>query len=90
MPVINSITCIFIQSTTNTFQGILITGAPSSYAVFVYKCGGMGWGGGVIGWQAYFSQYNSHYLSGKNNSNDIGCLYSSTYSAVVFKITDGK
>ena len=50
----------------------------------------MDWGGGVIGWQASSSQYNSHYLSGDSNSNDIGCLYSNTYSAVVFKIDDGK
>ena len=86
----NSTTCIFIQSTTNTFQGVLITNGVSSYAVFIYDCGSMKWGGGVIGWQASLSQYNSHYLSGESNSNDIGCLYSTTYSAVVFKINDGK
>ena len=50
----------------------------------------MEWGGGVIGWQASTSQYNSHYLSGKSISHDVGCLYSTTYSAVVFKIDDGK
>ena len=80
---------IFIQSTTNTFQGILIADGSSSYAVFIYECGGMEWGGGVIGWQANTSQYNSHSLSGDSNSNDVGCLYSTTYSAVVFRIDDG-
>ena len=82
--------CAFMQSKTNTFQGILITNGSSSYAVFVYDCGSMEWGGGVIGWQEGSSQYNSHYLSGDINSNDVGCLYSNTYSAVVFKIDDGK
>ena len=50
----------------------------------------MEWGGGVIGWQEGSSQYNSHYLSGESHSNDVGCLYSSSYSAVVFKIDNGK
>ena len=50
----------------------------------------MEWGGGVIGWQASTSQYNSHNLSGDSNSNDVGCLYSDHYTAVVFKIDDGK
>ena len=83
-------TCIFIQFTTNTFQGILITDGVSSYAVFIYDCGSMGWGGGVKGWQESVLQYNSHYLSGQSNSNDVGCLYSNSYSAVVFNIDDGK
>ena len=82
--------CTVMQSKTNTFQGILITDGSSSYAVFIYDCGSMEWGGGVIGWQEGSSQYNSHSLSGDINSNDIGCLYSNTYSAVVFKIDNGK
>ena len=86
----HSTTCIFIQSTTNTFQGVLITDGSSSYAVFIYECGGMQWGGGLIGWQEGYSQYNTHYLSGDSNSSEVGCLYSTTYSAVVFKINDGK
>ena len=93
MPVITNYlrySCIFIQFTSNTFQGVLITDGSSSYAVFIYKCGSMRWGGGVIGWQESLSQYNSHYLSGDSNSNDIGCLYSTNYSAAVFKIDDGK
>ena len=50
----------------------------------------MEWGKGVMGWQASTSQYNSHYLSGDSSSNDVGCLYSDHYTAVVFKIDDGK
>ena len=79
--------CLFfccLQATTNTFQGIIISDDEASYAVFIYECGGMEWGGGVIGWQASTSDYESHSLSGESNSDDIGCLYSSTTSAVVY------
>ena len=58
----------------------------ATYAVFVYECGGMQWGGGVIGWQASSSNYVSHSLSGKSNSNNIGCLYSNEYSAIIYRI----
>ena len=79
-----------MQFITNTFQGILITDGWNSYAVFIYECGGMEWGGGTIGWQDSSSNnasnYMSHYLSGRSNSYDIGCLYSSSYSAVVFRL----
>ena len=75
------------QSITNTFQGILITDGISSYAVFIYECGGMEWGEGVIGWQqSSSSRFDWHFLSGMRNSTSIGCLYSSTYSAVVYKV----
>ena len=46
----------------------------------------MGWGGGVIGWQQSTMFYESHPLSGQANSNDVGCLYSSTYSAIVYQL----
>ena len=74
------------QAITNTFQMILITDGGSSYAIFIYKCGGMGWGGGVIGWQASSSNYVSHYLSGQADNNRIGCLYSDEYSAIIYRI----
>ena len=74
------------QNVTNTFQCILITDGYSSYAVFIYKCGGMEWGGGVIGWQAGLSHYASQSSSGDSDNNDIGCLYSSGNSAIVFKL----
>ena len=53
--------------------------------MFIYECGGMQWGGGAIGWQASSLQHETHYLSG-DNSDDIGCLYSSSYSAIVYKL----
>ena len=81
---------VYLQSITNTFQGILITDGSSSYAVFIYECGGMKWGGGVIGWQASTSHYNSFYTSKLSYNNNIGCLYSTTSSAIVFKINDSK
>ena len=47
----------------------------------------MEWGGGVIGWQGGPVDYESHNVSGKLNSDAIGCLYSSTYSALLYKLT---
>ena len=76
-----------MQSITNTFQGILITDGTDSYAVFIYECGGMEWGGGVIGWQADPSHYAVHNSSGDSDNNKIGCLNSSTYSAIVYKLS---
>ena len=78
-----------MQGITNTFQGIIITDDfYSSYAVFIYECGGMEWGGGVIGWQASGTDYAADYRSGDSNNSYIGCLYSSTYSAVVYRISE--
>lgn len=82
-------TCIFTFQ-TNRFQGFLITNGSASFAVFIYECGGMEWSGGVIGWQASTSQYDSHYLSGHYDNDRIGCLYSSTSSAIAFKVSDRK
>ena len=74
----------------NTFQGILITNGSASFAVFIYKCGGMDWDGGLIGWQASKSCYDSYYLSGQYYNNEIGCMFSSTSSAIVFKVSERK
>ena len=81
-----------LQFTTNTFQGILITDGFNSYAVFIYECGGMGWDGGEIGWRDGSSEQVSHPLSDSFVSNiyyyyiPIGCLYSDTYSAIVYRL----
>ena len=77
---------IIPQSITNSFQGILITDGDSSYAVFIYECGGVEWGGGVIGWQANSSHFEEHFLSDKPDSDVIGCWYSDTYSAIVYRL----
>ena len=77
---------LFPQTARNTFQGVLITDGSSSYAVFIYECGGVEYGGGVIGWQASTSEYAVHYLSDKVASTLVGCLYSSTYSAIVYQL----
>ena len=80
-------TCfVYSQFVNNTFQAVLITNDVNSYAVFIYKCGGMNWGGGEIGWRASSSEYEFHSLSGRSDSNDIGCLYSDTFSAVVYRL----
>ena len=75
-------------SDTNTFQVILITDGTDSYAVFIYKCGGMEWDGGVIGWQAGPTlYYNSYPMSGNYDNNAIGCLYSYTSSAIAYRLS---
>ena len=50
----------------------------------------MEWGGGVIGWQASSSKYASHSLSGRSDSNIVGCLYSSNFSAVLYNLDNCK
>ena len=75
-----------LQVITSTFQGILITDGFNSYAVFIYECGGMEWSRGEIGWRDGSSEQVSHSLSDRYNSDDIGCLYSNTYSAVVYRL----
>ena len=46
----------------------------------------MEWGGGVIGWSANSSIFEEHFLSDKPNSNVIGCWYSNSYSAIVYRL----
>ena len=76
-----------IQSTTNTFQGILISDGSSSYAVFIYDCSNMEWGGGVIGWQQSTTQYGSYYASGQTSSNSAVCgLQTSSFTTFVYRI----
>ena len=45
----------------------------------------MQWDGASIGWQATSSLYQQHPLSGYN-SDDVGCEYSSSYSAIVYRL----
>ena len=81
--------CLGFMQSNNTFQGILIADDFStSYAVFIYECGGMDWGGATIGWQYNTSDYESHYLSREAKNNEIGCLYSSTYSAIFYRLSE--
>ena len=72
---------------TNSFQAIIITDNIATYAVFIYECGGMEWGGGVIGWQARDYKYESHNFTGESHSNEIGCLGFSNYSSLVYRIS---
>ena len=78
-----------IQSITNTFQGILISDGSSSYAVFIYDCSNMEWGGGVIGWQQSTTQYASYTESGLRSSNRAVCGFqTSSYTTLVYKICE--
>ena len=45
----------------------------------------MNWGGATIGWADSNSLYQRHSLSG-SDSVTVGCQYSSTYSAVVYRL----
>ncbi|CAI8046629.1 Vitellogenin receptor [Geodia barretti] len=74
-------------SVTNSFQAIIITDNIATYAVFIYECGGMEWGGGVIGWQARDYKYESHNFTEESHSNEIGCLGFSNYSSLVYRIS---
>ena len=81
---------IFPQFDTSTFQAVLITDDYDSYAVFIYQCGGMEWGGATIGWSYSRNLYEEHYLSEAYYSYDIGCTYSSTSSAIIYDVYSGK
>ena len=39
-----------LQSIISSFQAVLATDGQVSYAVFIYECGSMNWGGATIGW----------------------------------------
>ena len=54
----------------NTFQAILITDGTSSFSIFTYKCGLLGWDNGVtIGYNAAGDPYDNYDPS----SSDIAC-----------------
>ncbi|CAI8021029.1 Nidogen-1 [Geodia barretti] len=72
-------------SVNSTFQAVLITDRYDSYAVFIYQCGGMGWGGAEIGWQASRQDVDEHQLSGRESAQ-IGCEYSTNSSSTVFRL----
>ena len=75
-----------LQSTTSTFQAALITDGSYSYAVFIYECGGIEWGGATIGWsETHDFIRETHSLSGRNSS-DIGCTNSNSYSVVIYSL----
>jgi hypothetical protein len=74
---------------TSTFQAVLITDDYDSYAVFIYQCGGMEWSGATIGWGYSISLYEEHSLSEGSYSDDIGCRYSSTSSAIIYDVYSG-
>ena len=49
----------------------------------------MEWGGATIGWAASSSIYEKHSLSGSSSAS-IGCRYSSSHSAVLYKLSEGE
>ncbi len=74
----------------NTFQGVLVTDGSVSYAVFIYNCDQMDWGGGAtIGYHADGDFYKNHALTGSESANEIACTNSpdSPWSNVVYRLT---
>ena len=85
--------CITIMYSiqSNTFQGILITDGSSSYAVFIYNCSNMEWGGSVINWYQSETHYAVYYASGLSNSNRAVCGYQTTiFTTLVYRIDKSK
>ncbi|CAI8021025.1 Alpha-tectorin [Geodia barretti] len=74
------------SSTTSTFQAVLITNEISSFAVFIYQCGAMEWGGATIGWAYSGSLYEKHFLSGSESAR-IGCEISPSYTAILYRLS---
>lgn len=73
---------LFFQPVTNSFQCIIATDYLTTYTVFIYECGEMEWGGGIIGWQASASEYT---LSDMSYFSDVACP--SNYTAIVYRIS---
>ena len=74
-----------ISVANSTFRAILVTDSKVSYVIFNYECGKMGWNGATIGWAYSNTLYATHPLSGRNSSA-VGCQYSSSYSAIAYRI----
>ena len=68
-------TILFPQN--NSYQVVLITdGEETSFAIFTYKCGSLGWSGrrSTIGFNAGGDYYANHPLSSQPFSNAVACL----------------
>ena len=75
--------CGFLSAQANTYQAIAITdGVTHSYAVFIYECGGVQWGGDAVLSSVYArvgisiggDVLISHPLSGNESVDNIDCL----------------
>ena len=75
---------------TNTYQGVLVTDGTTSYAVFIYQCGLMGWSGyASIGYYAVGNFSQDHPLANSVSANTIACvnLPTSVWSNVVYQLS---
>ena len=75
---------------TNTYQGVLVTDGTTSYAVFIYQCGLMGWSGyASIGYYAVGNFSQNHPLANSVSANTIACvnLPTSVWSNVVYQLS---
>ena len=70
----------------------MITDGKESYAVFTYMCDLMEWSGmwqyPTIGYNAAGILFANHYLTGRENANEIDCAKSdSQYTNIIYKIS---
>ena len=84
--------CVY-QQQENTYQALVITDGSESYTIFTYMCDLMQWNGlwnyPTIGYNAAGVLFENHPLTGREEANQIDCLYSnsSQYNNVVYKIS---
>ena len=74
---------------TNSFQAILTTDGNSSYAIFTYECGSMGWSrDSTIGFNAAGSIFANHPLSGRN-ARSVACSNApaSNWTNLIYNLT---
>ena len=72
----------------------MITDGSKSYAVYIYKCGLMGWSDeATIGWNAGGELYANHPLSGLPAANKIACVHQtqgSDLNNVIYDLVPGE
>ena len=85
---------LLLAPQNNTYQAVLITDGAKSYAVYIYKCGLMGWSDdATIGWNAGGDLYENHPLSGLPAANEIACVHQmqgSDLNNVIFDLVPGE
>ena len=80
----------FIALQTNTFQGMLVTNYSTSFAVFTYYCGDLGFSNGAtIGFSSGDGLFTNHPAVLRDSAQSIACLNQPTSSwvNVVYELT---
>ena len=80
----------FIALQTNTFQGMLVTNYSTSFAVFTYYCGDLGFSNGAtIGFSSGDGLFANHPAVLRGSAQSIACLKQSTslWVNAVYEVT---